>query len=555
MVKPKADAGAASKASGAIRQRKWHSRVFTGCVNCRRRHVKCDEGTPACSNCTRLSLPCNFDRKFVFKAVQTAGPTLTPYSDKQSPTSSERRISSRSGSASSSDEMPEQVDRGKLGTHEMVEFMANATPGPHSSQGISFISEDFLWNGSSFGGLPKTTQFHTFVPEVPQHIDSNDDLYLQHFLGTVSTYLIIYDTPSNSNPYRQLPALMGHSGFLKEVMKALGAMHIAGLPQTRDKQAHRSAAMRAYGNAVTSLRDAVTANQGQPSLEMLATTLLLCMFEKMSSDDSSWKIHLVGAGQIFQSLYSPRVALPGGRSSSNGMDLVSVSNSLPLRRFLVSLMAYLDVAGSCATGEGPLIPGDYWETFGGGWEYNLGVPSFAKARSPSDRVMAQIRHSWSRIMSIQTEISKFVGLERMGMSQDQRGMYYNDLSYRIQNWQDCAPDIYLRVEGLDTMPEDVTPEEHETLTAAACIQTYALACSIYLDRVKTRQVGNAGTDSTIAAAVSRTLTLIFNFQFGINQLAVLWPLLTAGIATVDPAQQGQIRERLNSMKGFGFKVR
>lgn len=562
MVKPEPDAG--SKPLAPARQRKWHSRVFTGCVNCRRRHVKCDERTPSCSNCARLSLPCNFDRKFVFKAVKPTGPS-GPRGDKTgkaaSPTSSEARVSSRSGSASSGEDAGDECRTRDFFPTDAVAVRGSRSPlGTKSPSSISFISEDFPFNHKqhSFPGKRQyatSPAYHFVAPHLPQQLDSNDNLYLHHFLETVSSYLIIYDTPSNSNPYRQLPGLMSNSGLLRDAMKALGAMHIAGLPETRNPRVHRSAAMKAYGNVVTQLRDTVAFKQGQPTLELLATTLLLCMFEKMSSLDASWKIHLVGAAQIFQSLYSPRVGLPSTPTgSSDNMELFGVAHTLPLRRFLVSLMAYLDVAASMATGEGPLIQGDYWETFGGGWEYNMGVPSFAKARSPADRTMAQIRQSWSRIMSIQTDISNFVKIEREGLPQNQRDMYYNDLSYRLRNWRDSAPDIYLRLERLNSMPADATPEEFETLTAASCIQIYALSCSVYLERVMTRRIGNAATNPTIAAAVSRILTLIFNFQSGINQLAVLWPLLTAGIATVDSVQQNHIRERLNAMKGFGFKV-
>lgn len=561
MVKP--DPDARPKAPAPVRQRRWHSRVFTGCVNCRRRHVKCDEGTPSCSNCTRLNLTCNFDRKFVFKAVK---PTGTPDStsnkgDKTSPTSSEPRASSRSGSASSGEDGTDELNA-KASFADLVVVRGSRSPSgvKSSPPGISFISEDFpfshkphIFPSKGHHGTPLVYKYK--ATGMPQQIDSNDTLYLHHFLETVSSYLIIYDTPSNSNPYRQLPGLMSNSGLLRDTMKALGAMHIAGLPETRNRQVHHSAAMKAYGNVVTQLRDTVTFNQGQPTLELLATTLLLCMFEKMSANDASWKIHLVGAAQIFQSLYSPRVGHPSTPTGSNSnMELSGVAHTLPLRRFLVSLMAYLDVAASLATGQGPLIQGDYWETFGGGWEYNMGVPSFAQARSPADRTMAQIRQSWSRIMSIQTDISKFVKIEREGLAQHQRDMYYNDLSYRLRNWQASAPDIYLRLEGLESMPVGASAEEFETLTAASCIQVYALSCSVYLDRVNTRKIGNAANSPVIAAAVSRILTLIFNFQSGINQLAVLWPLLTAGIATVDPEQQNNIRQRLASMRSFGFKV-
>lgn len=41
--------------------------AFTGCGNCRDRHVKCDLGTPSCKNCSRLKLECQgYVKKFAW---------------------------------------------------------------------------------------------------------------------------------------------------------------------------------------------------------------------------------------------------------------------------------------------------------------------------------------------------------------------------------------------------------------------------------------------------------------------------------------------------------
>ncbi|KAI0834749.1 hypothetical protein F5Y06DRAFT_151122 [Hypoxylon sp. FL0890] len=40
------------------RKRASKPKVRTGCINCKRRHVKCDEGKPSCAECERLGLMC-----------------------------------------------------------------------------------------------------------------------------------------------------------------------------------------------------------------------------------------------------------------------------------------------------------------------------------------------------------------------------------------------------------------------------------------------------------------------------------------------------------------
>ncbi|KAJ6441240.1 C6 transcription factor [Purpureocillium lavendulum] len=563
---------ASTTANPPARQRKWHPRVFTGCVNCRRRHVKCDERTPSCSNCTRLRLTCNFDRRFVFKAARPAkgqpdhgdqppGPAPPQL---QSPTNAvavagavagaaavESPASASSGASSGAGEPVEDLAVGDFSLSAPAARLLSPVGGAgvNSLTGARPLFTTGLLIPSMGPAVGLETCFRLPTPDPAARISSNDDMYYHHFLNTVSTYLIIYDTPSNSNPYRMLPALVGTSGLLQDTMRALGAMHLSGLPQTQDRNLHRNAAMNMYGSVVTRVRSLVSSGQNGATLELLATTLLLCMFEKMSSADSNWKIHLMGAGHIFQSMYSPRPALPGG----DAVDGLAVASTLPLRRFLVSLMSYLDLAASCATGEAPLIAGNYWETLGGGWEYNLGVPSFATSRQPADRTMAQLRNSWSRLMSIQLEICRFSGMIRGGIDDRQKEIMHSDIQYRIQNWHDSAPDVYLRLEGLNEMPADASPEEAETLTAAACVLGYALGATVYLERTVTRRVGSAAFDPVIKQAVDRMFTLMFNFSSGITQLANLWALLTAGIATVDPDQQSRLRERLIGMRNFGFK--
>ncbi|CAJ2510359.1 Uu.00g050620.m01.CDS01 [Anthostomella pinea] len=44
--------------SRPARKRASKPKVRTGCINCKRRHVKCDEGEPSCAQCERLGIPC-----------------------------------------------------------------------------------------------------------------------------------------------------------------------------------------------------------------------------------------------------------------------------------------------------------------------------------------------------------------------------------------------------------------------------------------------------------------------------------------------------------------
>ena len=53
-------------------------RVRTGCLTCRERHLKCDEGTPDCQNCRKSSRPCKRGVRLNFIDTQVKTPPITP---------------------------------------------------------------------------------------------------------------------------------------------------------------------------------------------------------------------------------------------------------------------------------------------------------------------------------------------------------------------------------------------------------------------------------------------------------------------------------------------
>lgn len=53
-------------------------RVRTGCLTCRERHLKCDEGTPDCQNCRKSSRACKRGVRLNFIDTQVKTPPITP---------------------------------------------------------------------------------------------------------------------------------------------------------------------------------------------------------------------------------------------------------------------------------------------------------------------------------------------------------------------------------------------------------------------------------------------------------------------------------------------
>jgi hypothetical protein len=161
-------------------------------------------------------------------------------------------------------------------------------------------------------------------------------------------------------------------------------------------------------------------------------------------------------------------------------------------------------------------------------------------------------------MSVQAAISAFAKMQSSGsLDVSQENMMRDDLAYRISNWHNSTPDIFLYLSkdgGRQSTPMDHSESHEELLAAAACVECYAMACKVYLDRVATQKLSRAAQDPTIAAATSRILTLTSTFSSGLTRLGYLWSVFTAGTATIEEGEKASVREFLTDMKNFGFKA-
>ncbi len=84
-----ADAPAAAVAAAAAVSKP--KRVRTGCLTCRERHLKCDEGLPNCQNCRKSSRTCKRGVRLNFIDTTVKSPPMIP------PTADWRGMSSLNG--------------------------------------------------------------------------------------------------------------------------------------------------------------------------------------------------------------------------------------------------------------------------------------------------------------------------------------------------------------------------------------------------------------------------------------------------------------------------
>jgi Fungal Zn(2)-Cys(6) binuclear cluster domain len=70
--------GAADAADGTAAAANKPKRVRTGCLTCRERHLKCDEGLPNCQNCRKSSRVCKRGVRLNFIDTTVKNPPIIP---------------------------------------------------------------------------------------------------------------------------------------------------------------------------------------------------------------------------------------------------------------------------------------------------------------------------------------------------------------------------------------------------------------------------------------------------------------------------------------------
>ncbi|KKK15793.1 hypothetical protein P175DRAFT_0459296 [Aspergillus ochraceoroseus IBT 24754] len=549
------------------RVRRWHHRGFTGCSTCRRRHVRCDEASPSCKNCTRLGLECDGSQgRMTFKVYGPPQPTPG-----LSSTGAKKREKKANRTQDNKQVMKQEGD-GEEDVEELV--LSPTTVGdsrppveyrfeePISSIGFMTIDlrkvkrEEDDDNSVDIGLVPATSTASLNPSKYcSEHVkppifslDYKEGRYYTHFVDQVATLLLIYDNSININPYRKyFPELSRSSPSMASAMEALGALHLANTSRGEQRITHFQHAMGKYGEVVKSFRTRYKeAGQGL-RLPDFATCLLLALFEMMDSQHHNWAIHLKGAREIYRVMF-----YPNDDPTKETQRLAEMNH--PLRRFLVSLLSYLDVAGACATSEGTVVEGSYWRTLGGGWEYNLGIPSLSSEAPADNDPLHELRQCWSIMMEIQAAISTFGKAKHQGwMSQEQQDLVYRDLLQRLIQWRLDAPDCFQKLSELDDEALSSYPYP-DILEYTGCIEAYEKATNIFLYKIAAADRPDIQLQGEIFATLStRILNLISTLAKDVGRLAVLWPLFIAGRETWDEVEQKFVRETMIDLQRYGFK--
>ncbi|KAL4786991.1 fungal-specific transcription factor domain-containing protein [Aspergillus varians] len=536
------------------RVRRWHHRGFTGCSTCRRRHVRCDEASPTCRNCTRLGLECDGSQgRMTFKVYgPPPPPTEQPAPPPRKRDKSQRRVKKEDKANDGVDDVvisPTTLPDSKplVFRFENPVFSVGSPVDDEKEVKREHNELDWVLLPTTGNSNAKPLQYRFEHHKLPvSSLDCLQGRYYTHFVDEVATLLLIYDTSTNINPFRRCFPDVSHSSLsMASAMEALGALHLANTSTGKQRNVHFQHAMGKYGEVVKSFRTRYEVDQ-RLRLPDFATCLLLALFEMMDSQHHNWVIHLKGAREIYRFMF-----YPSDNPSHEAQRLAEMNH--PLRQFLVSLLSYLDVAGACATSEGTVVEGSYWRTLGGGWEYNLGIPSLSE-QSTDNGLLRELRQCWSLMMEIQAAISSFGKAKQAGwMALEQQNLVYRDLLQRLVEWRLGAPDCFQKLGNLDDESLSQYPHQ-EILEYVGCIEAYEKATHIYLHKIAGVARPDLQPQKVLLVALStRILSLIAKLAKDVGRLAVLWPLFIAGREAQDERDHKFVRQTMLDMQRYGFK--
>ncbi|KAL7928175.1 fungal-specific transcription factor domain-containing protein [Trichoderma chlorosporum] len=288
-----------TKKGGYTRQRR-------GCVTCRQRKKKCDQGLPICGHCSRLNLVCKHEKP--------------------------RQLSSAWNEDAVED----------VGISRSRPYWGSQHPIPLQGNHISELVR-----------LTKISEPLDLVcPKDPVGYDwsSSRRTMMRYYTSTLA--IMLSATAENNCFLSILLPMAFDCPALLDAMAAWSSAHLA----LRDPSFHDTS-LQYRGRVLASLGDALQENSLSGEM-CLAVAMAMCSMETISdATSSSWAHHLSGAAAALQSKSSdmPIDSLHGSRAVLSEYWLKSTE-----RKWLVRNFAYHDILMSVSLDRRPLITGDYW---------------------------------------------------------------------------------------------------------------------------------------------------------------------------------------------------
>ncbi|UKZ84247.1 uncharacterized protein TrAFT101_000161 [Trichoderma asperellum] len=301
----------ASRPQPQISQRKLikkggYTRQRRGCLTCRQRKKKCDQGLPICGHCSRLNLVCKHEKP-------------------------REVVSSTCG---------EDAARDSAGSEVRQRWGYDNSNSPHGDNVSEVVRVSKIFEPLDFVRSKDSVD----------HLSSSRRTMMRYYTSTLA--IMLSATAENNCFLSVLLPMAFDCATLLDAMAAWSSAHLA----LRDPS-FNNVSLQHRGRVLSNLSAALNGNNLSGEM-CLAITMAMCSMETISdATTSGWAHHLFGAAAVLQSGISDvqEGALQKSRSIINGYWLESVE-----RKWLVRNFAYHDILMSVSLDRRPLITGDYW---------------------------------------------------------------------------------------------------------------------------------------------------------------------------------------------------
>ncbi|KAL1390144.1 C6 zinc finger domain protein [Phyllosticta capitalensis] len=346
------------------------SRSRSGCLTCRKRKIRCDEGKPTCSNCRSKNLECQrgvalkweaeyasrglaFGRTGVWNKNGSSSdepPSADPAALRWLPLPPIQLYHFVNSTIDGfEDSLAEQEELSMLSGHYGRLITMPDSPGSScsSASGLEtpghFFSLPYVTSPRGSFSLPMDSILYA-----PKAFPQLEDRSLASLLNYYLDRLCPLTTPSvrSKSPFASLvvPFILSASPNALDSVLALAARHLA-----KSNRSWKSVAMQLEGKVLHTLRKRlISEDPSKVALdpEVPIIMMMLCMYEIINKCDERWVIHLKGARDLFVT----RRKLLAGTSPDS------------LLHFSERFFAYQDVIGRTACGEVPIFGHDYWKS-------------------------------------------------------------------------------------------------------------------------------------------------------------------------------------------------
>ncbi|KAG9689806.1 hypothetical protein KCU95_g9364, partial [Aureobasidium melanogenum] len=547
------------------------SKSRTGCSECKRKRVKCDEGKPSCGRCKRHPERCSYELKLSwtqgrpFKKPRTKEPWVinldakvaTSDSDAIQPSAAQSEGETTDKAISTTEpqllQISDHPQNPEIETSNALQPFDDSI-GLDDYQDNVFFPEDSTLADANLVDLPSDLDFepadetiernvsllpfqHYTPPTLPPSLSQypllcpsespNAYFFLHHYITHTSLTLFPLMAPSI---HQQVLTVAAQTPHLLSAALALSCDQVRRL-RGNDSIELQNRASFFLRKAITGLRKAMNDPTEAPAFSTICTVLFLCTNEVMAGNTMAMRTHLNGAEYL--------LSLALGKSRHE-----AVADLDDQKLFLIRWFAVVDIFASIMSlDKTTSSDGQFW---------SIGAPS----STPSPQYIDEFVGFSLELMPVLARIGRMARLQRRRKSLGSSlGSGYAEMADDLDML--LADNILLTEQQLSLLftrassPSLSHTQDPVLVVEAVYVhQMFVHAALLHLYR-RVQELPELDPKPAVALASMLDLLGKLRPESPANVL-ILWPLFTAGCEAEDPQLRGYIEACMNRIRNYGW---